>query len=232
MRNPWGFGYDYLGYGNPYLPLRPKEKDRQPDNGMSLPNLNTINQFTGGGAGNAAGTQLVSGLGGLGGTGSAAGGIFGSAGSTAGAGALGGGVASGSTLGSSFASPWAFGGQAASGFGAGAGSSSAGGLGGLAGAGWPALLVAGIALNENYQNNIGNRDGESFPLEYALSGRALYKDAPGWADKADSAIPGLGDGIRVAGLTSSPIDLFRGETYSDLWDVAKGGGLIGSLLGL
>jgi hypothetical protein len=103
--------------------------------------------------------------------------------------------------------------------GAGGGSSAAGGLA----AAWPAAIVAAIVGNELYQNNTGNRDGESFPLEYGLTGRAFYKDAPGWGEKADDIIPGLGSGIRTAGLLSSPVDLFRGDTYKGLWDEAKSG---------
>lgn len=109
--------------------------------------------------------------------------------------------------------------------------SSSGGLGSsLASAGPWAALAAAIALNENYQGNIGNRGGESFPLEYALTGRSLYKDAPGWGEKADDVVPGLGSGIRTAGLLSSPVDMFRGDTYSDLWDEVKSGGTLGGIL--
>lgn len=111
------------------------------------------------------------------------------------------------------------------GFGGATGAAGSGsGLGSAAASAGPwAALAAAIALNENYQGNIGNRDGESFPLEYALTGRSLYKDAPGWGEKADEILPGLGSRIRTLGLVSSPVDKFRGDTYKDLWDEAKSG---------
>jgi len=112
----------------------------------------------------------------------------------------------------------------------GAGAAAGGGEGALAAAGPWAALAAIIALNENYQGNIGNRDDEKFPLEYGLTGRGAYKDAPGWAEKADEQVEGLGSGIRIAGNLSSPVDLFRGETYSNLWDDLKRGGTVGSVL--
>lgn len=116
------------------------------------------------------------------------------------------------------------GGQAGGGSAAGGGTSSA-----LASAGPWAALAAAIALNENYQGNIGNRDDESFTGETALTGRALYKDAPGWGEKADDILPGLGSGIRSAGALSSPYDLVAGDGLSDFWDEAKRGGTIGSI---
>lgn len=126
--------------------------------------------------------------------------------------------------------------SAASGAGASGGGllgGSSGGLGSsIMGAGPWAALAAGILLNENYQGNIGNREGESFPMEYGLTGRALYKDAPGWGEKADEIIPGWGDDIRLAGALSSPVDLFRGDTWSTVWDSLKSGGPLGGLLGL
>jgi hypothetical protein len=113
------------------------------------------------------------------------------------------------------------------------GASSAGGSGfgsGMAAAGPWAALAAAIALNENYQGNIGNREGESFPLEYGLTGRAFYKDKEVWGDKADDIIPGLGSGVRIAGGMSSPVDLFRGDTYKDLFKELKSGGMLGGIL--
>lgn len=116
------------------------------------------------------------------------------------------------------------GGSSAAGGGGAAGAGGGSSFGGAAASAGPwAALAAAIALNENYQGNIGNRDGESFPLEYGLTGRAFYKDAPGWGEKADDIIPGAGSGIRTAGLLSSPVDLFRGDTYKGLWDEAKSG---------
>jgi len=94
---------------------------------------------------------------------------------------------------------------------------------------WPAAVVAAAVANENYQGNIGNRDGEGFTGEYGLTGRAFYKDAPGWGEKADEVLPGLGSGVRIAGNLSSPVDLFRGETYKNLWDDLKNGGTVGSI---
>lgn len=110
------------------------------------------------------------------------------------------------------------------------GAAGGGGFGSTVSAAGPwALLAAAILGQENYQQNIGNRDDEAFPYETAITGRALYKDAPGWGEKADDIIPGLGSPIRIAGLTSSPVDMFRGDTYKDLWKEAKGGGLLGGL---
>lgn len=91
-------------------------------------------------------------------------------------------------------------------------------------------IAAAIAGNELYQNNTGNREGESFPLEYAITGRAAYKDKDVWGDKADSIIPGLGSGIRIAGGMSSPADLLRGDTWSDIGDELKSGGVLGNFL--
>ena len=111
---------------------------------------------------------------------------------------------------------------------AGGGSSGAGST--LASAGPWAALAAAIALNENYQGNIGNRDGESFPLEYALRGDAFAKDAPGWAEKANDILPGSGGGIETAGLLSKPWAVADGDTYKGVWDHVKGGGTLGGIL--
>ena len=92
-------------------------------------------------------------------------------------------------------------------------------MGSALGAAGPwAALAAAILLNENYQSNIGNREGESFPFEYALTGRAFYKDKDVWRDKANDIIPGAGEGINIAGSLSSPFDLFRGDTWSGIFD--------------
>ena len=158
-------------------------------------------------------------------------GLFGNSGSTAGLDAwtgIGPGASSGGLMGSGSGNAAL---NAWTGVGPGASSAGGGGLGSsMAAAGPWAALAAAIALNENYQGNIGNREGEAFPLEYGLTGRAFYKDAPGWGDKADDIIPGLGSGVRIAGGMSSPVDLFRGDTYKDLFKELKSGGVIGGLL--
>jgi hypothetical protein len=111
----------------------------------------------------------------------------------------------------------------------GGGSSAGGGAGYSLASFWPAAVVAAIVGNEKYQENTGNRKGEMFPGEQALEGRAFFKDAPVWGDKADSVIPGLGSDIRIAGDLGSPFDLLHGSTYSDLWNNLKSGGILGGL---
>lgn len=116
---------------------------------------------------------------------------------------------------------------------AGSGASGAGGggsmMGGLA-ANPYAWIAAAVLANEKYQNNTNNRKSEAFPLEWGLEGRAFYKDAPKWGAKADKVIPGMGSDIGIAGDLSSPADMFRGSTYSDLWKNAKKGGILGGLV--
>jgi hypothetical protein len=92
-----------------------------------------------------------------------------------------------------------------------------------------AWIAAAIAGNELYQNNTGNRDDEKFPLQHAITGRSFYKDKDVWGDKADSVVPGLGEGIRLAGASSSPYDLIAEDGLSEMWDSLKKGGTIGSV---
>jgi hypothetical protein len=91
-------------------------------------------------------------------------------------------------------------------------------------------IAAAIAGNELYQNNTGNRKGESFPLEYAITGRSAFKDKDVWGKKADSVIPGLGSGLRIAGGMSSPYDMLKGDTWKDIGKELKSGGVLGGLL--
>ena len=123
----------------------------------------------------------------------------------------------------------ASGGASAGGSAAGGGASSAGGASSLLSF-WPAAAVAAVVGNEMYQNNTGNRDDEKFPLEYGITGRALFKDGPVWAEKADSVFDGWGDDIRIAANTSSPLDMFDKDTWKDTFDAAKRGGTLGGII--
>jgi hypothetical protein len=145
----------------------------------------------------------------------------------------GGGAASGSGTGNAALNAWTGVGPGASSAGGAASGGASGGSGmmsGLASAGPWAALAAAIALNENYQGNIGNREGESFPLEYGITGRAFYKDKDVWGDKADDIIPGLGSGVRIAGGMSSPVDMFRADTWKDVGKELASGGVLGGLI--
>lgn len=127
-------------------------------------------------------------------------------------------------------SPMGFEGTGALGSGSSAGGASSGWMSGLGSAGPWAALAAAIIANENYQGNIGNRDDENFTGEYALTGRSAFMDKDVWGDKADDIIPGLGSGIRIAGGMSSPIDMLEGDTWSDIWDELKSGGMLGGMI--
>lgn len=212
MADPWGYGsQSQSGYNfGSYVPLQQQQRQQQQQSGR-MPQINPmqfINQggqggglFGGGAAMTPTATAQASG------TVGAHAAPYAGAGSSA-AGGYGGGFFSGM-----------FGG----------GASGAGGASSLMSF-WPAAVVAAAIANENYQGNIGNRDNEAFTGEYALTGRAFNKDAKGWGDKADGVLPGLGSGVRIAGNLSSPVDLFRGDTYRDLWKDLKNGGTVGSVL--
>lgn len=140
--------------------------------------------------------------------------------SAAGAGSAG-GTASGATAGGTA------GGSAAGGA---AGSAGGGLSSGLAAAGpWAALAAAIVGHNE-WAERKGLRDGENFKFEYGLTGRALYKDKDWYAERADKVVPGLGDDINIAGSMSSPVDLFRGDTWKGIGKSLAKGGVVGGLV--
>lgn len=118
---------------------------------------------------------------------------------------------------------------------AGASGGSAGGSAAASGASslmsfWPAAVVAAAVGNELNAKHEGRRDSDAFTGESALTGRAMYKDADHLTEQGNKIFDGLGDGWGLAANMSSPLDLFRGDTWSDAWDHAKRGGVLGGLV--
>lgn len=132
---------------------------------------------------------------------------------------MGGGEAAGASAGGAEA---AAGGSAAGGGGAGA-SSGAGSA--LAAAGPWAAMAAAIGVHHMWAKNKGMHDNQD-----ALLGRAFYKDADWYQPRLNEKVDGLGDEAKLASLGSSPVDLFRADTWKSAAKLAAKGGIIGSAL--
>lgn len=182
---------------------------------------------------------------GIGGAGQAVGGgMFGGAAGAADGAAYAGGAAPSTVLpgilpgatgvsGASAGAEGIFGGGVAGGSAAGAGASGAAssGFGGAVAAGGPwAALAAAILGHNQWAKGQGLRNNESFPLETGLEGRALYKDSGRYQEWGNRAVDGLGDEWRLAGLGSSPADLFNKNTWSEAAKIAASGGILGKAI--
>lgn len=114
---------------------------------------------------------------------------------------------------------------------AGGAAAGGGGFGGAAAAGGPwAALAAAIVGHNQWAKGQGLRDNESFPLETGLEGRALFKDSKRYQEWGNRAVDGLGDEWRLAGLGSSPADLFNKNTWGEAAKIAASGGILGKML--
>lgn len=112
---------------------------------------------------------------------------------------------------------------------AGGGTSTAGassGVGGsIAAAGpWAALAAAVLAHNKWATNKDMHTNSD------AIMGRALYKDADWYQPRLNDKVDGLGDEVKFGSLGSSPIDLFRGKTWSDAAKYGLSGGILGAAI--
>lgn len=92
-----------------------------------------------------------------------------------------------------------------------------------------AALAAAIVGNEANATHEGRRQNDSFFMEEALKGRALYEDKDHLREQGNKIIPGLGEDINIAGNLSSPLDMFDGDTWQSAWDSAKKGGMLGGI---
>lgn len=92
---------------------------------------------------------------------------------------------------------------------------------------WIAALAIGNELNADHE---GRRDMDSFTGESAITGRSFYRDRDHMREQGNKIFDGWGDDIGIAANFSSPIDLFRGDTWSDAWDSAKRGGTLGGII--
>lgn len=117
----------------------------------------------------------------------------------------------------------AAGGGAGAGTSAGAGGSSAGGA--MAGAAPWVGLAAAIGSHHMWAKNKGMHDNQD-----ALLGRALYKDADWYQPRFNDKVDGWGDEVKLASLGSSPVDLFKANTWSDAAEQAAKGGILGAAL--
>lgn len=120
--------------------------------------------------------------------------------------------------------------------GAGAGAGAAGGAGGAGAAGGagggsfmagggPFVIAAAVAAHHMWAKNKGMHDDKD-----GIMGRALYKDADWYQPRANSKVDGMGDEIKLASLGSSPVDLFRKDTWTEAANLAAKGGILGKAL--
>ena len=111
----------------------------------------------------------------------------------------------------------------------GMGSGAAAGSGGGAAAGgisaWPVAVGAAILAQHMWARNKGIHDDKD-----ALLGRALYKDVDYYQPRLNEKVDGLGDEVKLAGLGSSPGDLFRAKTWSEAAKLAVRGGILGKAI--
>jgi len=113
---------------------------------------------------------------------------------------------------------------------AGAGAGGAGASGGSAGASglasfWPAAVVAAIVGHNEWAKKKDlhtDKDG--------IAGRALIKDSVYYQEKGNEKLDGLGDEWRLAAQGSSPVDLFKGDTWKTAASLAAKGGIVGKAL--
>ncbi|MBU9386653.1 hypothetical protein [Burkholderia multivorans] len=137
---------------------------------------------------------------------------------------IGGGIMS-AKMGAAAGGGAASGGAAAGGEAAG-GTAASGGMGNAVAAGGPwAALAAAITAHHLWAKDKGMHTNED-----AILGRALYKDADWYQPRLNDKIGGLGDEVKLASLGSSPIDLFKGDTWSKAAKLGLSGGILGSLL--
>lgn len=107
--------------------------------------------------------------------------------------------------------------------GAGGGASGAGGA--MAGAAPWVGLAAAIGSHHMWAKNKGMHDNQD-----GLLGRALYKDADWYQPRLNDRVDGWGDEVKLASLGSSPIDLFKANTWSDAAEHAAKGGILGAAI--
>jgi hypothetical protein len=180
-----------------------------------------------GGAGAVTGGSALTGAGG----GAAAASYGGGTASTVLPGIFGGATAgSGATAGASGIFGGGVAGGSAAGAGAGGAAAGGGGYSALAAGGPWAALAAAIVGHNQWAKGQGLRDNEKFPLQTGLEGRALYKDSKRYQEWGNRAFDGLGDGARLAGLGSSPTELFKGKNWAEAAKIAAKGGLLGGVL--
>lgn len=114
--------------------------------------------------------------------------------------------------------------------GGGASAGGAGASGGSAGASgmmsfWPAAVVAAVVGHNEWAKKKDlhtDKDG--------LAGRALIKDSVYYQEKGNEKLDGLGDEWRLAAQGSSPVDLFKGDTWKTAASLAAKGGIVGKAL--
>lgn len=113
---------------------------------------------------------------------------------------------------------------------------SAGAAGGSAGGGasaassgiasfWPAAVFVAAAAQHNWARKKGIHDNKD-----ALTGKALQKDTAYYQPRLNEKLDGMGDEVRLAGLGSSPADLFRADTWKEAAKLAAQGGIVGKAL--
>lgn len=126
------------------------------------------------------------------------------------------------------------GGSAAGGSVAGGGAAGGGAAGGASGGSaassgiasfWPAAVFVAAAAQHNWARKKGIHDNKD-----ALTGKALQKDTAYYQPRLNEKLDGLGDEVRLAGLGSSPADLFKADTWKEAAKLAARGGILGKAL--